>query len=252
MKQFREARNLAEKAQVGFSYFLRGTLVVAMIVAIMNKSWPILFSSSLILFLTFLPQMFEKKYKIQIPDEFELGIIIFIYATLFLGEIMGYYRKYAWWDIVIHAGAGMALGFAGFMILYTLYHKNKIRTKPAWMSAFSFFFALGIGALWEIFEFTMDQSFGLNMQRSGLPDTMWDLIVDAGGALLTSAIGYYYFKKLRMPLFSRMFDKYLKENPSFFEETETKITATKPEEAEPKAKPKTEASGARTNLRRRH
>ena len=37
-------------------------------------------------------------------------------------------------------------------------------------------FAITIGALWEVFEFGMDQLFGLNMQKSGLLDTMGDLI----------------------------------------------------------------------------
>jgi hypothetical protein len=53
---------------------------------------------------------------------------------------------------------------------------------------------LSIGALWEIFEFLMDSLFGLNMQKSGLIDTMWDLIVDALGALVISILGYLYLK----------------------------------------------------------
>ncbi|MDZ7684118.1 MAG: hypothetical protein U5O39_03165 [Gammaproteobacteria bacterium] len=61
---------------------------------------------------------------------------------------------------------------------------------------FSFMFAVGVGALWEIFEFAMDSIFGLDMQKamlgdpSGLTDTMWDLILDALGALTISTIGY--------------------------------------------------------------
>lgn len=63
-------------------------------------------------------------------------------------------------------------------------------------------FALGVGALWEIFEFTMDSLFGMNMQKpmlgdpSGLTDTMWDLIVDATGALVISVLGWRYLKNL--------------------------------------------------------
>lgn len=39
-----------------------------------------------------------------------------------------------------------------------------------------------------------DLSLGLNMQRSGLTDTMTDLIVNAGGALAAAAVGYYYVR----------------------------------------------------------
>ena len=51
---------------------------------------------------------------------------------------------------------------------------------------------MAIGATWEIFEFTMDKLFGLSMQKSGLDDTMYDLIVDTFGALSAAAAGYYY------------------------------------------------------------
>ena len=58
----------------------------------------------------------------------------------------------------------------------------------------SFSFAITIGALWEIFEFAMDQVFGLNMQKTGLVDTMWDLIVDTLGAGLGATAGFFYLK----------------------------------------------------------
>ncbi|MBN2142589.1 hypothetical protein JW711_04630 [Candidatus Woesearchaeota archaeon] len=204
--------------EVSLTHFLRFTLIVAIAFAALSRNWSLLFATSLILILTFLPEFFEKKYKIMIPDEFELGIILFIYASLFLGEIFDYYAVFPWWDLLLHIGSGVALGFVGFIMLFTLYYNHKVQSKPIWISVFAFFFALGIGALWEIFEFTMDQTFGMNMQRSGLMDTMWDLIVDAAGALLTSAIGYYYFKRPRIPLFSRIFNKFVEENPDFFKE----------------------------------
>jgi hypothetical protein len=78
---------------------------------------------------------------------------------------------------------------------------------------FSFCFALAIGALWEIYEFAMDSIFGLNMQKSGLVDTMWDLVVDAGGAFVASLIGYFYIKLDRGPLIKRILRKLLEKNP---------------------------------------
>ena len=41
-----------------------------------------------------------------------------------------------------------------------------------------------IGAVWEIFEYGMDQTFGLNMQKSGLDDTMaFSLATNRDGTL---------------------------------------------------------------------
>ena len=100
--------------------------------------------------------------------------------------------------------------------MYVLYHKNKINAKPIWIAIFAFCFGVAIGAVWEIFEFGMDQIFGMNMQKSGLIDTMWDLIVDSIGAMLTSFIGYFYIKGKKTPLFTRFLQKFTKENPKYF------------------------------------
>lgn len=59
----------------------------------------------------------------------------------------------------------------------------------------TFCVAMTVGAVWEIFEFTMDMTFGLNMQKSGLPDTMGDLIIDAVGSAIASLTGYLYLKR---------------------------------------------------------
>jgi len=206
----------ADKMQNIVINFLRLTILIAIIGSIFNKRWTLLFSSALILILTFLPYLFERKYSINLPIEFEFVIILFIYASLFLGEIHAYYTKFWWWDVVLHTSSGIALGFAGFLILYVLYCQDKVRAKPIWIAIFAFCFGVAIGAVWEIFEFTMDQIFSLNMQKSGLLDTMWDLIVDSIGAMLTSFVGYFYIKGKKTPLFTRFLQKFSKENPKYF------------------------------------
>ena len=196
--------------------FLRLSILIAISGAIFNQRWTLLFSSTLILILTFLPYLFERKYSINLPIEFEFVIILFIYASLFLGEIHTYYTKFWWWDVVLHTSSGIALGFAGFLIMYILYYQDKIRAKPIWIAIFAFCFGIAIGAVWEIFEFAMDQIFSLNMQKSGLIDTMWDLIVDSIGAMLISFIGYYYIKGKKTPLFTRFLQKFKTENLKYF------------------------------------
>jgi uncharacterized membrane protein YccC len=197
--------------------FLRLTLGIALISEIINQRWLLLFTTTLILILTYIPQAIERRYNIQIPIEFEFIIILFIYASLFLGEIRSYYTRYWWWDIILHTSSGLALGFIGFLILYILYAQQKIQAKPFWIALFAFCFALAIGSVWEIIEFIADQLLGTTMQKSGLIDTMWDLIVDAVGALITSFIGYFYIRGKHPPLFTRLINKFVKENPKYFQ-----------------------------------
>jgi len=83
--------------------------------------------------------------------------------------------------------------------------------KPGFVALFSFSFALAMGAVWEIFEFSMDASIGFNMQRTdtGVFDTMSDLIVDTLGALFVCIAGYFYLKK-DPKIFKRLEDRLLK------------------------------------------
>jgi hypothetical protein len=67
--------------------------------------------------------------------------------------------------------------------------------------------------LWEIFEFAGDQLFGMNMQKEGLTDTMWDLIVDTLGAFVAAVFGYFYLTPhtARTPL-DPVLERVMKEN----------------------------------------
>jgi len=193
---------------------LRFTLVIAAGMAVFLQSWITLLVSLVTLVLSFSPTWFEKIYKIDLPLDFELAIIVFIYATLFLGEVSSFYERFWWWDILLHAISAEAFGCIGFIIMYILFKSNKLKANPIWLSVFAFCFAMTIGALWEIFEFGMDQIFGMNMQKSGLIDTMWDLIVDAIGALSAAIAGYAYMKGSQRSYLSRLINLFIKQNPN--------------------------------------
>lgn len=213
--KFKELQ-LPDKVNWVILSIIRITLFIAIAGALLSSSWTILFVSTFTFILTFVPSFFESHYKIDIPAEFEIITVLFIYATLFLGEVHGFYTKFWWWDLILHTGSAIALGFIGFTILYILYKGDKIKASPRAIALFSFFFALGIGALWEIFEFAMDQLFGFNMQKSGLVDTMVDLIVDSAGALLAATLGYLYLKKDELFIVNRIMTRFVKNNPNLF------------------------------------
>src|SRR5690606_28694535 len=90
---------------------------------------------------------------------------------------------------------------------------GNLGLRPSFVALFAFTFSLSLGALWEIFEFGMDQIFGLNMQKSGLVDTMWDLIVDTLGAATISIMGYFHLKTVHVDSFlERWIEKFLRGN----------------------------------------
>ena len=119
---------------------------------------------------------------------------MFIFGTLFLGEVFNFYERYWWWDVVLHGASAIGFGLVGFIFVFAMFEGDRY-AAPSWAIALiSMCFAMTIGAVWEIFEFTMDQLFGMTMQKSGLVDTMWDLIVDAIGGSIGALAGYGFLK----------------------------------------------------------
>lgn len=180
--------------------FMQLGFVGALGYALLNQLWLTAFVACVGLLSVWVPPILARNWRVHFPLEFELLLNVFIYASIFLGEIQGYYTRFWWWDSVLHFSSGLVLGMVGFLIMYALYQSGRLRTHPFILSLFAFCFALSLGALWEIFEFAMDQLFGTTMQKpmlgdsSGLTDTMFDLILDALGALVVSVSGYFYVR----------------------------------------------------------
>jgi hypothetical protein len=144
-----------------------------------------------------LPVLF-RKIRTRIPAELQLAAILFAFTTLFLGEVRDYYELFWWWDLVIHFSSGLLLGLLGFMLVYMI-NENQVVDRylqPGFVALFAFAFAVALGAIWEVFEFAVDQGFGTRMQKprpgdpSGLTDTMWDMSVNIAGAALISLAGW--------------------------------------------------------------
>lgn len=208
------------------TFALQAILVAGVIAEIWAQQWFAAVITSAIILVTFFPLFLAKRFHVFIPPEFALLSIAFVFASLFLGEVHGYYARYWWWDIALHTGSGFLLGMIGFLLVHVLNEIEAVdlHLKPGFVAFFAFLFALGIGALWEIYEFGMDSFFGTNMQKemlgdpSGLTDTMWDLIVDALGALIISVLGYGYIKTANNESFlERWIHTFIKNNPRLFD-----------------------------------
>jgi uncharacterized membrane protein YjdF len=207
------------------TFILQAILVVAVVVAVWERQWLTAVLTTGIVVVTLVPFFLAKFFRVFNPPEFALVAIAFVFASLFLGEVRGYYSRFWWWDLVLHSGSGFLLGIIGFLLVHVLNETEDIgvHMKPGFVAFFAFLFAVGIGVLWEIFEFIMDSFFAMNMQKemlgdpSGLTDTMWDLIVDTLGALVITVLGYGYIKTARNESFlERWIQSFIQSNPRLF------------------------------------
>lgn len=158
-----------------------------------------------------LPSIIERRWCIPIPNIIYIMFYIFLYCAVFLGEVFSFYYRVPHWDTILHLFSGAMLGALGFILVSLLNDNARVHVQlsPFFVALFAFCFALAMGALWEIYEFTVDSILKLNMQkylteegvvligREALMDTMEDIISDAGAALVVSIIGYHAVKRER-------------------------------------------------------
>ncbi len=178
--------------------------------------WSLAFVALVTLVLSLVPVMGARWANITVPPSFMAAVVLFVGGTLFLGEVFDFYQRFWWWDIAMHGGSAIGFGLIGFVLVFMMFQGDLFAAPHLAICVFAFCFAMAIGSLWEVFEFAMDQMFGLNMQKSGLMDTMGDLIVDMLGALLGAGSGYAYLKGVERSGFSGVIAEFIERNPRFF------------------------------------
>ncbi|MEA4911061.1 MAG: hypothetical protein VB092_00410 [Oscillospiraceae bacterium] len=163
------------------------------------------------LIVMFLPSLLEKKFKISVPNYMCVMYFIFLYCAIYLGEVRSFFYVFKNWDTLLHGFSAMMLGTLGFSLVTMLNDSDRVMVdlSPLFVGLFAFCFAIAVGVVWEIYEFSFDGLLGMNMQkfrlesgellvgREALRDTMEDLIVDAGGALLVSVVGALTIRRHR-------------------------------------------------------
>ena len=142
-----------------------------------------MFLGILTLILFMVPQFLDKKLSVTIPVGLETVILIFIFSAEILGEINAFYVKIPIWDSILHTTNGFLMAAIGFVLidLFNRSEKFSIKMSPYFVAFFAFCFSMTVGVLWEFFEFSMDQFFGLDMQK--------DWIVTAINSVKLNPIG---------------------------------------------------------------
>ncbi|MGB5837892.1 MAG: hypothetical protein WBH14_12660 [Albidovulum sp.] len=191
-------------------------LLLAFGTAIVEAQWSLAFVSAFTFALSLVPVLFQDRFGIRLPMRFLAWIVIFIFATIFLGEAFDFYERLWWWDVLLHGGSALGFGLVGFLFVFMLFEGDKY-AAPSWAIAFvSFCFALSIGTLWEIFEFAVDRIAGTQMQKSGLMDTMGDLIVDTVGASIGALSGFLYLKGQQFGGLTAAIQEFIQANRKLF------------------------------------
>lgn len=137
-----------------------------------------------------------------IPLEFELIFVVMVLLQLVIGETLDFYDNVPNYDKFVHFSLPLFIGFMSFIVAYALDQANKLTVSPLLLLSVLVFFTLGVGATWEIIEYTSDQLLDPifpnlhqlqgNSPESAIHDTMQDLILDFIGGIFGALLGLRY------------------------------------------------------------
>ena len=161
------------------------------------------------LIVMWLPSFIHKRFLITVPNFVETLFYIFLYLSIYLGEVRNFYYLVPYWDSILHTFSAAMLASIGFSLVTILNAEfsNRVHLSPLFIALFAFCFALTMGVIWEIYEFTMDYFLKTNMQKfitydgtiligqNALLDTMKDIILDASSSAVVSVLGFLSLRK---------------------------------------------------------
>ena len=176
-------------------WFILLTLTLSVTYSVLLGSWSTVFVIGLSLILISIPVYLERRFGMQFSRRLKFWLMVFIFATIFLGEVNSFYDDIWWWDSLWHFIAGLGLTTFGFVILTHIYNQTTLRSVPAMTSFFALCFSGLMIALWEIFEFSVDLLYfeKAKMQPSNY-DSMIDMLLGIVASLIVCVLGFRYLK----------------------------------------------------------
>jgi hypothetical protein len=96
------------------------------------------------------------------------------------GELLHFYVRFPIWDSILHTLFGFLISAVGYVILQTalLRRGGSEREVFGVLCLFTVCFSLTLGVAWEFFEFSMDQLFGLDMQKDTIVHSIQSVLLD--------------------------------------------------------------------------
>lgn len=179
MKRLKHERNISRGTRA--VYIVVNLIVLAVLVrSAFNRHWENVFTCFLTLVLLTMPSLVARKLAIRLPTALEITLIVFIFAAEILGELACFYVTVPFWDKALHTISGFIYAAVGYSMVDILNSDSNtsFRMSPIFMVLVSFCFSMTIGAVWEIFEFSVDTLFAKDMQKDTIIHEIHSVALD--------------------------------------------------------------------------
>jgi hypothetical protein len=183
------------------SWVMVGLLLLVLMHEISIKQYLYAVGAVAAIIIAILPAVLKKNVRINLPWYLEFLILLALFLHI-LGNSLYLYHKISYYDIVLHILGTAIIAMMAFLFVYVLHFTGKIMVSIRLIGIFTFVFAIAIGALWEIGEFTLDHTMHTNAQFTwidpayGLWDTNTDLLFDALAGGIVAVLGMWYVQSV--------------------------------------------------------
>lgn len=163
---------------------LRALVILCLIRQFLHQNYENVLLCVLTLILFIMPTLLQIQLRVVLPQAMEIALLVFIYAAEILGEVNCYYTAIPMWDTILHTLNGFLAAAVGFSMTLILNRSNHavFELSPFYMCVVAFCFSMTIGVIWEIFEYTGDCLFGVDMQKDTVIHTISSITLNPDGA----------------------------------------------------------------------
>lgn len=141
----------------------------------------------------------------RFPVEIELMLFIIVLLQYVIGEAKNFYRDVPYFDKFVHFTIPLLIAVLNYSLFYTMHAVGKLKTSIFNVFLLVIFLTLGVGALWEIIEYSADtflvgpfkigHRFQGSIAETPFYDTMNDLVADFFGGILGAAFSVFFLLK---------------------------------------------------------
>lgn len=182
MKKIKAAYKESKKDVLTVYLLLRFLVILVFVRQIILHNYWNAFLCILVLIQFLIPYFVSKKFKIELPNIFEIIILLFIFSSEVLGEIQNFYETFKHFDTALHTLNGFLCAAVGFTLV-DLFNNNseKFNLSPLYLTITAFCFSMTIGVLWEFLEYSIDKFMLSDMQKDKLVTTVSSVWLNPDG-----------------------------------------------------------------------
>ena len=156
-------------------FIMKVVVFINLLICLFNRLWAAIFICLFNFILFFIFDIIKNKFNY---DNFlHLLIYFFLVSSLLGGEVFNLYSRIWFFDIILHTLSSFIIsGFAMYLIKYF-----NLRLNLFMLILFVFSISMMIASLWEIFEFSVDRVFSIDMQKDTIINEINSTLLSSDG-----------------------------------------------------------------------